>query len=168
LGVASLLRQTRLDLSQKEYVNTMEQCAETLLGLTNDFLDLAKIEQAGKEAFTVHYNDFSPVGVIETSVAIASYRLENSDVYLTTSREREGWKEREKRERERERERESKREREEATEQDHLRGKEKLRDRERDTHTHTHTHTHTREKRERDMKKQRERERERERENKID
>ncbi len=47
IGLAALLKKTRLDLQQQEYVESMISCGQTLIFLVNDILDVAKIE-AGK------------------------------------------------------------------------------------------------------------------------
>jgi len=50
LGVADLLRQTKLDETQTKYVRTIYKSGEALLGIINDILDYSKIE-AGKMEF---------------------------------------------------------------------------------------------------------------------
>lgn len=47
LGMANLLLDTGLDERQREYVDAIHACADTLVGVVNDVLDVAKIE-AGK------------------------------------------------------------------------------------------------------------------------
>ncbi|MBE0440290.1 MAG: response regulator [Gammaproteobacteria bacterium] len=47
IGMGSLLRETKLDDEQKNIVSTLHQSAQTLLGLIQNVLDIAKIE-AGK------------------------------------------------------------------------------------------------------------------------
>ncbi|RKX33259.1 MAG: hypothetical protein DRP71_10690 [Verrucomicrobia bacterium] len=44
IGFTNLLQETRLDSSQKEYVETIRQCGDSLLTLINDILDFSKIE----------------------------------------------------------------------------------------------------------------------------
>jgi len=44
IGAAELCRETELDPEQRSYVDTVEQCGNTLLGLVNDVLDFSKIE----------------------------------------------------------------------------------------------------------------------------
>jgi two-component system sensor histidine kinase/response regulator len=44
LGMSNLLLDTALDDEQRDYVNTLRQCGDTLLTLINDVLDFSKIE----------------------------------------------------------------------------------------------------------------------------
>lgn len=45
LGMCQLLRQSRLEGEQREYVEMLEQSGQTLLELVNDLLDLARVER---------------------------------------------------------------------------------------------------------------------------
>ncbi|AHF02114.1 histidine kinase [Thiomicrospira aerophila AL3] len=47
LGLTDLLLTTELNAQQKEYLNTLKNCSQTLLAVINDILDFSKIE-AGK------------------------------------------------------------------------------------------------------------------------
>lgn len=44
LGFSEILKDTRLDKEQTEYVETIQRCSDTLLHLINDILDISKIE----------------------------------------------------------------------------------------------------------------------------
>lgn len=44
MGFSDILRDTKLDEEQQEYVNTIHRCSESLLHLVNDILDVSKIE----------------------------------------------------------------------------------------------------------------------------
>ncbi len=44
IGFTNLLQETSLDSNQKEYVETIRQCGDSLLSLINDILDFSKIE----------------------------------------------------------------------------------------------------------------------------
>ncbi len=44
IGMAGLLAATSLDVTQTAYLATLQECADHLLGLVNDMLDLAKLE----------------------------------------------------------------------------------------------------------------------------
>ena len=49
LGMTSLLRETRLNTEQTEYVETIKNSGETLLNVINDVLDFSKIESGNLE-----------------------------------------------------------------------------------------------------------------------
>jgi signal transduction histidine kinase/ActR/RegA family two-component response regulator len=63
IGVAGLLRETPLDPSQREMVDTISQSADSLLGVINDVLDLAKLE-AGK--VQPRLGDYSPQALLRS------------------------------------------------------------------------------------------------------
>jgi signal transduction histidine kinase len=52
MGFASLLRDTPLGPDQQEYVETLNSCSEHLLGLVNQVLDVARVEQGKLELQT--------------------------------------------------------------------------------------------------------------------
>lgn len=56
LGMAHLLADTKLDNEQKEFVNTINGSAESLLMLLNDILDFSKIEAGSLELENIAYN----------------------------------------------------------------------------------------------------------------
>ena len=62
IGMAELTLDTQLDGEQREYVETVLQCANSLLSLLNDILDLSKIEAGKLELEEV---GFDPVEVVE-------------------------------------------------------------------------------------------------------
>jgi PAS domain S-box-containing protein len=49
LGFTDILLDTRLDLSQREFVDTIRNCAQSLLTLINDILDFSRIESSNLE-----------------------------------------------------------------------------------------------------------------------
>ncbi|MFC5409547.1 response regulator [Larkinella bovis] len=49
LGMAYLMKETELSADQTEYVDTIVQCGESLLGVINDILDFSKIESGNLE-----------------------------------------------------------------------------------------------------------------------
>ncbi|NNE54485.1 MAG: response regulator, partial [Flavobacteriales bacterium] len=62
IGMSSLLERTKLDIDQRDYVNTIRSSAENLLVIINDILDYSKIE-AGK--LELHNEPFNLVQVVE-------------------------------------------------------------------------------------------------------
>lgn len=62
IGMSSLLRKTKLDEEQYQYVQTINSSAESLLVIINDILDYSKIE-AGK--LDLHHEPFSLMDTVE-------------------------------------------------------------------------------------------------------
>ncbi|MFP4069737.1 MAG: response regulator [Verrucomicrobiota bacterium] len=62
VGASELCQETRLDVEQRGYIDTVMQCSNTLLALVNDVLDFSKIE-AGQ--LNLEKLSFSPVDLIE-------------------------------------------------------------------------------------------------------
>jgi CheY-like chemotaxis protein len=62
IGMASLLRETRLTHEQQEYTETIQNCGDGLLGVINDILDFSKIESGKME---LENKDFDLRGCIE-------------------------------------------------------------------------------------------------------
>jgi two-component system sensor histidine kinase/response regulator len=56
IGMAELLRDTPLSADQREYVETLNHAAESLLGLINDVLDFSKIEAGMLELAPVEFH----------------------------------------------------------------------------------------------------------------
>jgi len=79
IGFADLLSNTNLDDLQKDYVTTIKDSGEVLLGIINDILDISKIE-----AGHVHLEkiDFNMEHLVESVTKIISSRLKGKDVDL--------------------------------------------------------------------------------------
>lgn len=56
IGLSELLKSTRLDKEQDEYVESIRVCADTLLTLINDILDFSKLEAGKMKISTVPLN----------------------------------------------------------------------------------------------------------------
>ena len=56
VGAAELCQETRLDVEQRSYIETVMQCSNTLLGLVNDVLDFSKIEAGELNLETLSFN----------------------------------------------------------------------------------------------------------------
>lgn len=65
IGASELCQETRLDVEQRNYLDTVLQCGSTLLALVNDVLDFSKIE-AGQ--LNLERLNFSPRSLIENVV----------------------------------------------------------------------------------------------------
>lgn len=79
IGLSELLKSTRLDKEQDEYVESIRVCADTLLTLINDILDFSKLE-AGKMKITT-----VPLNLRETiSEVVRALRYTHRDRDLET------------------------------------------------------------------------------------
>jgi PAS domain S-box-containing protein len=79
IGMSELALDTELDEEQRAYLETVVECASSLLSIVNDILDLSKIE-AGKLELTA--TDFDLVGCVEGSLAILAPRAAAKDLEL--------------------------------------------------------------------------------------
>ena len=82
LGFANLLRDTRLDEEQREFVRTIESSGQNLLAIINDILDFSKIE-AG--AMTLENIPFDLSDAIEEVVALMAGKAEEKRLELGLS-----------------------------------------------------------------------------------
>jgi two-component system sensor histidine kinase/response regulator len=80
LGFVQLLRSSRLDSAQAEYVKTIQESGETLLTILNDILDLSKIE-AGK--LDLERIPFRPKDVVEGAVRLFAASAKQKGLALT-------------------------------------------------------------------------------------
>lgn len=81
IGMADLIRDTRLDAEQEKYVKIIQQSGATLLVLLNDILDLSKID-AGK--LQLDSAEFSPEVVVENQVEILFAKAAEKKLSLGT------------------------------------------------------------------------------------
>lgn len=80
LGMLSLVRETDLDNTQRDYIETAYSSGETLLELLNDVLDLSKID-AGR--MYLENNEFDLYQIVEKAVYVSSKSLHERDVEIT-------------------------------------------------------------------------------------
>ncbi|NRA38797.1 MAG: hypothetical protein HRU15_11700, partial [Planctomycetes bacterium] len=79
IGMASLLADTPLENEQREFVTTVQNCAESLLTLINDILDLSKIESG---LLDFEYIPFDVNELFEDILDLVGYRAESKDIAL--------------------------------------------------------------------------------------
>jgi len=84
LGMADLLWESRLDTTQRRYVEIFRRHGHTLLALINDLLDLSKIE-AGR--FELERVDFSLDDVLQQALELIAPRARTKGLTLTLDRE---------------------------------------------------------------------------------
>ena len=82
LGMIHLALATPLSADQRNYLETCNQSAESLLGLLNDILDISKIE-AGQ--FSLHREDFSLAACLERAIATFRAAARAKGVEMTAS-----------------------------------------------------------------------------------
>ncbi|MFQ6096531.1 MAG: response regulator [Armatimonadota bacterium] len=79
IGMTELLLDTRLDEEQLDYVRTIHECGNSLLGLITDILDLSKIEAGKLDLETI---DFDLVGVVESVGELLASRAQAKGLEL--------------------------------------------------------------------------------------
>ena len=84
LGMAGLLRDTRLDNQQNGYLKNVQYSGETLLNMLNDILDFSKME-AGKFEIEKHDIDFKQV--LESVISLMEFRAEEKGIALVLETE---------------------------------------------------------------------------------
>jgi signal transduction histidine kinase/DNA-binding response OmpR family regulator len=78
-GMSGLLMGTRLSVEQREYVLTIRNSTDTLLGIINEILDFSKIE-AGK--FSMEVIDFELRDAVESTVEMLAERAQKKSIDL--------------------------------------------------------------------------------------
>jgi len=81
LGMTSLMRDTKLTMEQKEFLDIIQNSAENLLTVINDILDFSKIE-AGKMDLEAH--PFSPSAAMDDLGALLVFKAEQKGLELIT------------------------------------------------------------------------------------
>lgn len=79
LGLVHLALQTDLTQKQQEYLDTVSNSAQSLLGIINDILDVSKIE-AGR--LQIEKTSFSLEGVVTRSLALLSIKARDKGISL--------------------------------------------------------------------------------------
>ncbi|MEQ1663285.1 MAG: ATP-binding protein [Thiobacillus sp.] len=80
LGMSELLLQSPLNATQHDYVSTLKQSADNLLGIINDILDFSKIE-AGK--LQLESIAFSPAELVQGVVNLFESRAQQRGIQLS-------------------------------------------------------------------------------------
>jgi len=81
IGMTGLLSDSRLETEQREFVETIRTCGDTLLTLINDILDFSKIE-AGKLSFETI--DFDLRSAVEGAVDLLAERAQTKRLELVS------------------------------------------------------------------------------------
>ncbi|HCG00360.1 MAG TPA: hypothetical protein DEV93_07420 [Chloroflexi bacterium] len=81
IGMNELLRDTRLDGEQLEYVTVVENSAQELLRIINDILDFSKMEA---DKVVLESLDFSPTEVVEGAAELMAARAREKGLSLMT------------------------------------------------------------------------------------
>ncbi|WNH09186.1 ATP-binding protein [Thalassobellus suaedae] len=79
LGFIELLKSSRLDKTDKEYLTLMEKSSSNLLNIVNDILDIEKIESGKIELAEVH---FSPFKKIKDLIEVNEFIFLRKNLYL--------------------------------------------------------------------------------------
>ena len=79
MGMVNLLKTTDMDSDQHEYADAINQCANDLLTIINDLLDLSQID-AGRLALTIE--DFDPAESLRSVIKMIRFRAAAKDLAL--------------------------------------------------------------------------------------
>lgn len=79
IGFSKLLNETHLNEIQNQYVETVNQSAETLLNIVNDILDISKIE-AGK--LILEHNKTGLIELVNDSIDMMKYAAHQKNIEL--------------------------------------------------------------------------------------
>lgn len=79
IGMTELALDTELTAQQHEYLNTVRECAYSLLDLLNDILDLSKIESGKLE---LEATAFDLIAVVEGALDVVSHKTAGKDLEL--------------------------------------------------------------------------------------
>ncbi|WNH11246.1 response regulator [Thalassobellus suaedae] len=79
LGFIELLKSSRLDKTDKEYLILMEKSSSNLLNIVNDILDIEKIESGKIELAEVHFN---PSKTIKDLIEVNQFIFLRKNLYL--------------------------------------------------------------------------------------
>ena len=79
IGMTELALDTKLTTEQHEYLNTVRECAYSLLNLLNDILDLSKIESGKLE---LEAATFDLIAVVEGALDVVSHKTAGKDLEL--------------------------------------------------------------------------------------
>ncbi|MCE1226653.1 MAG: ATP-binding protein [Geobacteraceae bacterium] len=79
LGLVHLALQTDLSPKQREYLDTVSNSAQSLLGIINDILDVSRIESG---RFQMEKTGFSLEGVVTRSIALLALKAKDKGVTL--------------------------------------------------------------------------------------
>ncbi|CAN0545149.1 unnamed protein product, partial [Laminaria digitata] len=81
LGMASLLKQSSLEATQHEYVETIEQSGEALLHIINDVLDYSKMEAGQLE---LDPTTFSVLEIVDSAVQLIQPKCRENSLTIRT------------------------------------------------------------------------------------
>ena len=84
IGMAYLLKKTKVTMTQRMYVDRITQSSNNMLGIINDILDFSKIE-AGKVELEIA--EFSMDKAIQDVVSIISYKIEEQKIGLRLTKD---------------------------------------------------------------------------------
>jgi CheY-like chemotaxis protein len=82
IGMLSLLMDTNLDITQKDYIEIIKDSSFNLLTIINDILDISKIDT---NKITINKKPFDPIECINSAIKIIEYTAQKKLVKLTSS-----------------------------------------------------------------------------------
>ncbi|MEA3315707.1 MAG: response regulator [Campylobacterota bacterium] len=82
IGMSHLVLQTNLDDKQKNYIQRIDNSAQSLLGIINDILDISKIEEGKLE---IEYSNFDMFKTIDNIINIIEFKAHEKNLELIVS-----------------------------------------------------------------------------------
>lgn len=82
IGMSGLLLDTKLELEQLEYIETIKECSVTLMTILNDILDFAKLQS---KSVIIENNIFNIRETIESAIDVVSFNANKKNLILNTN-----------------------------------------------------------------------------------
>ncbi len=79
IGITSLLKDSQLNSEQKNYLDVISNCGETIISIINDILDLSKIESGN---FKFENREFNLIQLVENSINLFEAKAKEKNLVV--------------------------------------------------------------------------------------